>query len=99
MYKLRIRILAQKDADEIYEYYHLLNSTLANRFLHSLYSELDALIENPELYQLKYKTTRVRYLKKFPFGIHYRVVDEKFIEVLSIIHTSRNPETWKKRSR
>lgn len=97
MYQLRIRILAQKDADDIFEYYSNLNPSLALRFLDSLSSELEAITKNPESFQLKYKNTRVRYLKKFSFGIHYRVMNEVFIEILSIIHTSRNPEIWKKR--
>lgn|SRR5690606_973801 len=98
MYRLRIRKLAQDDANEIFEYYGNIDSSLAFRFLNSLYSELDAVAENPELFQFKYKNTRVRYLIKFPFGIHYRVFDEEFIEILSIIHTSRNPKIWKKRN-
>lgn len=97
MYQLRIRILAQQEADEIFDYYGNINSTLALRFLEVLYAQLDVISENPELFQLKYKSTRVRYLRKFPFGIYYRIVDESFIEILSIIHTSRNPEIWKKR--
>ena len=97
MYQLRIRIFAQKDADDIFEYYSNLNSSRALRFLDSLSSELEAITKNPESFQLKYKNTRVRYLKKFSFGIHYRVMDKEFIEILSIIHTNRNPEIWKRR--
>lgn len=97
MYQLRIRTLAQQDATEVFEYYENINLTLASRFLDSLYLELDGICENPEIFQLKYKNTRVRYLKKFPFGVHYRIIDDSFIEILSIIHTSRNPEIWKKR--
>lgn len=96
MFLLRIRILAQEDANEIFEYYDNINSTLAIRFLNSLYSELDAIAENPEIFQYKYKNIRVRYLQKFPFGIHYRLVDKEIIEILSFIHASRDPKIWKK---
>ena len=76
MYRLRIRVVAQEDAHEIFEYYGNINSSFSLRFLNSLYAELDSVAENPELFQFKYKNTRVRYLRKFPYGIHYRIVDE-----------------------
>ncbi|MCG2418405.1 type II toxin-antitoxin system RelE/ParE family toxin [Aequorivita sp. F47161] len=98
MYQLRIRNIAHEDANEIFDYYGNIDSTLAIRFLNSLYSELDAIAENPELFQNKYKNIRVRYLQKFPFGIHYRIVDKEIIEILSFIHTSRDPKIWKKRN-
>jgi plasmid stabilization system protein ParE len=98
MYQLRIRILAHQDADEIFEYYSGINLSLAMHFLSALYTEIDTVAKNPELFQLKYKNTKVRYLRKFPYGIHYRIVEEEFIEILSIIHTSRNSKIWKKRN-
>ncbi|WP_373693819.1 type II toxin-antitoxin system RelE/ParE family toxin [Aequorivita flava] len=73
--------------------------SLAMRFLSELYTEIDTVAKNPELFQLKYKNTKVRYLRKFPYGIYYRIVDEELIEILSVIHTNRNPKIWTKRNR
>ena len=42
--------------------------------------------ENPELFQRKYRHTRVRYIKGFPYGIHY-ILNEKIIEILAVLHT------------
>ncbi len=69
---------------------------ITNIFLERLYQEFDGIKENPFLLQKKYRDTRVRYVKGFPFGIYY-VVDEKSITILAVLHTSRNPETWKSR--
>ena len=69
---------------------------ITNIFLERLYQEFDGTKENPFLFQKKYRDTRVRYVKGFPFGIYY-VVDEKSITILAVLHTSRNPETWKSR--
>ena len=92
MYKLRIRILAKEDANEIFEYYDKIETSLGVSFLYALYSEFDAIILNPHMFQW------VRFLKKFPYGLHYRIVEDKYIEILSVLHTSRNPEIWKKRN-
>ncbi|WP_431605807.1 type II toxin-antitoxin system RelE/ParE family toxin [Aequorivita marisscotiae] len=92
-------MLAHQNADEIFEYYSGINLSLAMRFLSELYKEIDTVAKNPELFQLKYKNTKVRYLRKFPYGIYYRIVDEELIEILSVIHTNRNPKIWTKRNR
>lgn len=36
------------------------------------------------------------YLRKFPFNIYFQVENCE-IDILAIIHTSRNPKIWKKR--
>ncbi len=96
MYQLLIRILAKGDIQEIVTYYDEISPTVADRFLENLYADFEVIKNNPFLFQKKYRDTRVRYLKVFPFGIHY-IVKGKIIEILAILHTGRNPEVWKKR--
>lgn len=96
MYQLQIRELAKEDIQNIVDYYDIKTSTLVvDKFLESLYHELDFLKNNPDSSQIKYKNTRVRYLKNFSFGIHYRIIEKNIIEVLAVLHTSRNPKLWK----
>lgn len=95
MYQLHIRVLAREDIQHIVDYYDRIRSHIADTFLENLYAEFDVIVENPNLFQKKYRNTRVRYLKKFPYGIHY-IVQEETIEILAVIHTKRNPEIWKK---
>lgn len=71
-------------------------SHIIDRFLENLYVEFDTITENPKLFQKKYRETRIRYLKKFPFGIHY-IFKDKTVEVLAVLHTSRSPKNWNKR--
>ena len=96
MYQFHIRVLAREDIQEIVDYYDIKASHITDRFLENLYIEFDVITENPELFQQKYRQTRVRYIKGFPYGIHY-ILREHTIEVLAVLHTSRNPEIWKKR--
>ena len=94
MFHFHIRVLAREDIQQIVDYYEEKASHITNEFLENLYAELDVIKENPELFQKKYRGTRVRHLKKFPFGIHY-ILRENTVEVLTILYTSRNPEIWK----
>ena len=59
---------------------------------------LNYLIQNPLLFQVKYKTVRTAYTQIFPYGIHYHLNEKtKTITVLGIFHTSISPDKWLKR--
>ncbi|WP_083139797.1 type II toxin-antitoxin system RelE/ParE family toxin [Polaribacter reichenbachii] len=73
------------------------SSYVTDKFLESLYAEFDFIKMKPNSFQIKYRDSRVRYLKSFPFGIHYRIKNKTIIEILAVLHTSRNPEFWIKR--
>lgn len=96
MFQLYIRKLAQQDIQEAVDYYDEKSTQIADKFLEHLYAEFETITTNPELFQEKYKKTRVRYLKTFPFGFHY-IIKSSTIEVLAVLHTSRNPKLWKSR--
>jgi plasmid stabilization system protein ParE len=96
MFQFHVRVLAKEDIQQIVDYYDIKAAHITDSFLESLYSEFDIIIENPELFQKKYRGTHVRYIKGFPYGIHY-ILKGQTVEVLAVLHTSRNPEIWKKR--
>ena len=96
MTSLHIRVLAKNDIQEIVDYYDRIAPKITNKFLDDLYADLELLKENPSLFQLKYRETRVRFMKKFPFGIHY-VLKKDTVIVLAVLHTSRSPKIWEER--
>lgn len=96
MYQLKIRVLAQIDIQDIVDYYDEISTKITDKFLSNLYLELDFIENKPKSFQIKYKETRVRYIKGFPFGIHYRILNETVVEVLAVLHTSSNPKIWNK---
>lgn len=53
---------------------------------------------NPTAYQIKFKNVRVKYINRFPYGIHYFIDNDK-IYVLAVLHTSKNPNIWTGRIR
>lgn len=96
MLSLQIRVLAKNDIQEIVDYYDRLAPKITDKFLDDLYADLELLQGNPNLFQRKYKDTRVRYMKKFPFGVHY-ILKEGTVIILAVLHTSRNPKIWEER--
>ena len=50
--------------------------------------------KNPLKSQVRYKEVRIRFLKKFDFGIHY-ILEEKNIFVLAVFHTSQSDKKWR----
>ena len=52
--------------------------------------------ERPELYQTVESTVRRAPVRKFPLSVFYRVLPE-WIEVIGVVHQSRDPRTWRRR--
>ena len=75
------------------DWYNVINPTLSGEFEKEIERFLNTILDNPNKFQLKYKTARIVFLKKFPFGIHY-LIDKKTIKVIAVFHTSRNPNNW-----
>jgi len=96
MFQLNIRVLAKEDIQQIVEYYEEKAPYALDGFLQILYAEFDVIKKNPGIFSKKYRSTRVRYLKKFPYGIHY-ILKGNTVDILAILHTSRNPKIWKTR--
>ena len=53
--------------------------------------------EGPESYQIVEATVRRAPVRRFPFSVYYRILSE-WIEVVAIVHQSRDPRTWQRRS-
>jgi len=96
MYKIKILILAQQDVQEIIDYYDSINPEITDRFLRKLFLDISTIKRNPKIFAKKYKEIRMCYLQKFPFNIYFKINDNN-VEIIAVLHTSRNPDIWKKR--
>ena len=50
----------------------------------------------PEMYAKGFRDIRRGKLRTFPYLIYYRVLSDR-IEVIAVIHGSRNPKLWQER--
>ena len=97
-YHLVNKPAATSDIEDTVDYYKIISTDLANRFIDRLEEAKKHITENPEAFQIKYKNVRTILLKQFPYHIHY-IVDnsKKQIIVLAIIHAYRNPKDYTSR--
>jgi len=57
---------------------------------------LSKLEANPFISTKKYKEVRVMYIRRFPYGIHFIIDDDK-VKVYGFFHMKRNPTKWLER--
>jgi len=97
MIKLIIKPLAEIDAKEAMLWYNDKLEGLGREFLLSLDAKINAIQRNPKQFPIKYKNIRRALIDRFPYGIFY-IIENETVYIIAIIHTKRNPTTWKKRT-
>lgn len=95
-YSLLISDEANADILDAFLWYESARAGLGMDFELCLEAEFNRIIRNPRQYQTQYKKIRVAYINRFPYGIHF-LVENKFIKVIAVFHTSRDPENWEDR--
>lgn len=88
---------AEQDIKKAKKWYKKQLQGLEKRFALSVKEAIHYIIDNPLLFEKKYRETRVVFTKVFPFGVHYHFnEDTKTITILAILHTSINPDKYPK---
>jgi len=44
-------------------------------------------------YQIRYRDVRIKFIRRFPYGIHY-LVEPGHIIIIAVFHTSKSPSKW-----
>lgn len=96
MYKLLFSPIANNDIQDIVDYYDEINPILSDAFLVELEQTTVFIQSKPEACQKRLGNIRVSFLKRFRYGVYFKIYDKKIV-VLGILHTSRDPQIWKKR--
>ena len=81
IYKLKIFPKAKSDLSEISSWYEDIQKGLGKRFLKNVSLEMKVVKSNPISFQIRYDTTRVVLIKKFPYLIHYEIIDNEIDEI------------------
>lgn len=89
---------AEVDIEQAVEWYVDISIELAQQFIIELKAAKNYIVKNPKKIQIRYNKTRIAFLKRFPYGIHY-VFHKKTIVIVAVFNTAENPNKWKKRSR
>ncbi len=97
-YSIEIADAAEDDIREAFLWYEDQKDNLGSLFEDHVNKAVDSIQSNPLKTQIRYGNTRVFFLKKFPYGIHFHANEqEKFILIVAVFHASRDPEKWTER--
>ena len=89
MWETHISPLARNDVDEVFEWYETKVRGLGLDFLEHVELSLQRMQETPLSYTVVLDDLRRVPLTRFPYGIYYRVADER-LEVIAVYHASRD---------
>ena len=93
IYEVVISEKALFQIDKYAKWFEIEKPGLEKRFLNELFAVIDSLNRNPKIYQVRYKDVRIKFLKKFEFGIHF-IIEKEVVYILFIFHTHQNSEDW-----
>jgi plasmid stabilization system protein ParE len=96
MYPLIILPEAQEEMDESFDFYEDREGGLGVRFAESVQRTLDRLSHSPFVHAVVEGDVRKAVVKGFPFCVYYSV-EPQGVVVVSVFHTSRDPQIWKSR--
>lgn len=96
MHRIRFVKEALFDVEDIVIWYEEQRIGLSYDFELCLEAGLDEISRNPDAFQKKYKNIKIRFISRFPYGIHYRFEKDEIV-VIGVFHTSRSPKNWSKR--
>jgi len=95
-YNLFLSSAAVHDIELAVDWYEKQRQGLGYNFELSLEAGLISLQRNPLICQKRYKDIRVKYIKRFPYGIHYQI-ESSNIKIIAVFHMKRNPVKWDER--
>jgi toxin ParE1/3/4 len=95
-YSVTVAEAAENDIRQAFLWYEDQKENLGTIFQEHINKAIDSIHNNPLKVQIRYSNTRVYFLNKFPFGIHFQV-NETQILIVAAFHTSQNPKLWSTR--
>ena len=93
---LSVRPQAAADIEDAYSWYESQRPGLGGEFLAAILAVFALLLESPRRYRVVHRDTRRANLRRFPYGVFYRIIDADVV-VIACFHASRNPQSWRGR--
>jgi len=90
------RPAAAADIEDAYDWYESQRSGLGDEFMVAINAAVDSKSENPLGYPVIHRQTRRLLLRRFPYGLYFRLLDNHPI-IIAFMHGSRDPIRWQSR--
>jgi len=94
--RIKLTSAAKQDIKDATTWYNKQKNGLGKIFNNNVIEAIEKIKSNPLAFQERYKVNRIIFVKKYPYGIHYKITEE-YIIVIAVLHTSRSPKNWGKR--
>jgi len=91
------RPAAAADVEEAYRWYESQQAGLGEEFLEATGLVIESVMANPELFPIIHRQTRRVLLRRFPYGLYYRIVDDQIV-IVACMHGRRDPRRWQSRT-
>ena len=98
MYKIQFTKETLFDIEAVVIWYEEQRLGLSYDFELCLEAGIEEVLRDPEAFQKRYKQVKIRFISRFPFGIHYVIIENQ-ITIIGVFHTFRSPKNWSKRLR
>jgi toxin ParE1/3/4 len=85
---------AQDDIRDAFEWYELQSFGLGGDFLRAVAAATERLEQNAGAYPDIGRGFRRVLLRRFPYGLHYDIVQNNVVSVLACLHQKRDPAIW-----
>jgi plasmid stabilization system protein ParE len=91
-----VRPAAAADMEVAFRWYEDQRAGLGNEFLGEVQTALARVDSHPKLNPILHRETRRAFLRRFPYGIFYRLYGDDVV-VVACMHARRDPKVWKTR--
>jgi len=97
-YRLVSKPEADLDIEAAFQWYENEQADLGLEFLDQLRATYNSIVEGPFKYPHLRSGIRRALLKRFPCGVYF-AVEMRSIVILAVLHASRDPAEWQRRTR
>ena len=87
---------AQADLLQTRDWYERQQTGLGEVFWRAVDEAVIRIEAMPQMYAMVFRDVRRGKLRRFPYLIYYRVLSDR-IEVIAVLHGSRDPKLWQER--
>ena len=94
--KIELHPAAEAEAREAFVRYRERDTAVASRFIAALDKAIERVEDNPERWPEYLHGTQRLLVRRFPFAIIYRVIEQRVL-VVAIAHQKRRPGYWRRR--
>jgi plasmid stabilization system protein ParE len=91
-----VRPEAQADLLAARDWYNRQRAGLGVQIIDAVEELIEQIRKNPEIYAQTLKQVRRGKVRRFPYVVYYRALDDR-TEVLAVLHGSRDPRVWQRR--